>query len=144
MKQVLIMQGVPGSGKSTRAKELAEKGGDSAIVSADNYFMSSGEYKFNLSEIGLAHQECLRQYISHLQKGEKETIIVDNTNTQAWECSPYVALAAAYGYDCKLIRVKCNPEIAAARNIHGVPPHAVMRMHKSLEEIQYPYGWRVE
>jgi adenylate kinase family enzyme len=39
------MRGLPGSGKSTKAKKIAgEKG---VIYSTDDYFMVNGEYKYN-------------------------------------------------------------------------------------------------
>jgi dephospho-CoA kinase len=42
MKRVLLMSGIPGSGKSSSAKYFAQEGGKVLICSADDYFMKSG------------------------------------------------------------------------------------------------------
>jgi tRNA uridine 5-carbamoylmethylation protein Kti12 len=49
-KTLIIMRGLPGSGKSTRARELQEKG---VIHSTDTYFTNplTGEYEFDFEKI---------------------------------------------------------------------------------------------
>lgn len=98
MKKIVIMRGVPGSGKSFAAKKIVENfRGESVCCSTDNFFMVNGEYKFDPSKIKIAHEwnkSCVRAAI------EKSIplIIVDNTNTQKWEYSNYVDMAREAGY----------------------------------------------
>jgi hypothetical protein len=71
-------------------------------------------------------------------------VIVDNTNTTIMEVSPYVAVGQAYGHDVEIITVEADVEIAAARNVHGVPANAVRQMARRLEESaqQFPPWWK--
>lgn len=78
--KVIILCGVSGSGKSTIAKEI----GSGYVVSADDFFMASGEYKFDPTMLPAAHGQCLRDFVGCLQYG-CDTIVVDNTNTTMME-----------------------------------------------------------
>ncbi len=54
MEKVLyIVRGIPGSGKSTFAKQLV--GADFLVCEADKYFMVDGEYKFDATKLKQAH-----------------------------------------------------------------------------------------
>lgn len=123
---VIIMLGVPGSGKSTHAKAL-----QLPIVSADDAFVGDdGVYRFNPADLPKAHASCLRRFVELVQHGMD--VVVDNTNTSVAEIAPYAALAQAYGHELRLLRVECDPEVAATRNVHGVPAETVRAMHARL------------
>ena len=47
-KKLVILVGLPGSGKSTKAKELA--GTEGIILSTDEFFMKDGEYQFDFTK----------------------------------------------------------------------------------------------
>lgn len=129
--RVILMAGVPGSGKTHYVNALGLT--RESVVSADNYFVGSdGVYRFDPTKLGAAHGDCLRGFVGALMKG-LETMVVDNTNTTVVEMAPYVALAAAYGYAVEIVRVVCDPAVAAARNTHGVPERAVRAMAERLE-----------
>lgn len=135
---VIIMRGVPGSGKSTLAKKLFAH---PRIHSADDFFMENGEYKFDPSKLGLAHSDCFSKFMASIQNASTHAeIVVDNTNTQLWELSPYRAVAHHFNHGIRFIRAECNPEIAATRNVHGVPKGAIMAMHKRMESIPPFWG----
>jgi predicted kinase len=134
-KTVIIMRGLPGSGKSTAIKSVKV---DKVICSADNFFMVDGEYRFDPSKLPQAHQACLRDFMSSIN-AQASTIIVDNTNIRLWEYSTYSALAEAYGYKVILIEM-ANKDVplCAERNTHGVPRDAIQRMKDAWEA---PLGW---
>jgi predicted kinase len=128
--RVILMAGIPGSGKTHYTNN---KLGAHESVSADAGFVGSdGVYRFDPARLGAAHGDCLRAFVSALMKGA-ETVVVDNTNTTAIEMAPYVALAAAYGYVVEIVRFACDPAVAAARNVHGVPERACRAMAERLE-----------
>ena len=106
-------------------------------MSADSYFTSkSGEYNFDMNKIGLAHQDCFGQFIKALSTTRpRDLLVVDNTNTRLWECSPYVLAGETFMHDVKLIRFNVVSGLAAvaARNSHGVPEAAVISMHERME-----------
>lgn len=137
---VIIMQGVPGSGKSTYCHKL----GPHHSVSADKHFMLNGRYIFDVSKLGAAHASCLRQYVELLRGKTDFPIVVDNTNTRVEEIAPYYALAEAYGYRVKIVRIDCDVEVAAARNVHGVPRDNVYQMAQNISAIEMPKRWKLE
>lgn len=130
MKQVVILRGVPGAGKSTL---VAREFPGCTVVSADHHFMVGGEYRFNPAELPAAHRACWLAFLAAMQSGA-ETIVVDNTSTSVAEVSPYVLPAEAHGYSVKIITLLCPPSVAAERNVHGVPPVAVGAMDARLRD----------
>ena len=138
--KVTLMSGLPGSGKSTLARKLASET-SAEVISADDYFMTKGEYVFNPAGLGAAHGLCLRRFVSALQS--RRNVIVDNTNTTAIELAPYVAIAAAYGAKVTLVTVHVSVDVSAERNTHGVPRHAIERMSRALASRELPPFWDI-
>jgi predicted kinase len=142
MGKVIIMRGLPGSGKSTMADRLAEENGG-VIFSTDNYFMHNGNYLFDASKLGAAHAWNQRKYQEALERGE-EYVIVDNTNTTMREMRPYIKLAGYLGYSVEIMEPD-NPErfhvdLCFVRNTHGVPFAAIENMLNRWQDIpQGPY-----
>lgn len=146
MRQVIVFQGVPGSGKSTIGEEFMKVAPGRAVkVSADDFFTErgNGTYAFDFKLFGEAHAQCLRRFLDAVQQNV-DLVIVDNTNTTVTEIAPYMALAAAFGYEARLVRVKCDPKVAAARNTHGVPLEGVLKMAARMTAQDYPPWWSIE
>ena len=99
MKNLYLLRGIPGAGKSTLAKQL----GDSHFET-DTFFMVEGEYKFDPTKLRKAHEWCqsqieLAMINNHVTAGlDNSDIVVSNTFTQAWEMDAYYELAKQYGY----------------------------------------------
>lgn len=102
-KVLVLMRGLPSSGKSTRAKELS--GGDDTIVcSADDYFGETNEeYVKNwcIEQLGNAHNWC-RKNAKMLMQRQVPLVIVDNTNTVFREMMPYFDMAVQYQYNVRV------------------------------------------
>lgn len=139
--RITIMQGLPGSGKSTHAAKL--KG--ALVISADDYFveLGGGVYKFDPSKLGEAHGLCLRRVV-YAMLNHEDHIVVDNTNTTSEEVAPYMALANAYGYEARILRVEAEPDVCAKRNTHGVPVQAILAMAARLATFKGMPWWKVE
>jgi len=135
MKQVILMRAIPGSGKSTMAKQLiskAQQEGKSGIIcSADDYFyeLGKGSYAFDRTKIAEAHKYCFKKFMDAVNQGI-DLIIVDNTNLSAWEMSPYKQLGETMGYKVGINEVVADQGEAFKRQQHGVPEFA----HKSMSE----------
>ncbi len=142
MKEVIILSGISGSGKSTYARKIADTSKDVCIVSADHYFMVNGEYVFDANNLGEAHGQCLRNYTQALL-GDATVIIVDNTNTTAIEIAPYVALAKAYKADCSLVTVHVDADVAVKRNCHGVSAKTIHNQATNLFNRHLPFHWKI-
>jgi adenylate kinase family enzyme len=52
-KELVLMRGLPGSGKSTKARKIAGEVG--VIYSTDDFFMIDGKYIYNPKLIGDYH-----------------------------------------------------------------------------------------
>ena len=129
MKQLILLRGLPGSGKSTFAKSL---GG--IHIEADQYFIVKGEYKFDASQLKNAHNYCqsqTRAWMSH--NGEQistDKIIVSNTFTQEWEMDAYFELAEEFGYQgvCLIVENRHGN-----MSVHDVPQRKLNEMRNRFE-----------
>jgi len=123
---VTIMQGPPGSGKSTVADALVAVT-NQTVISADAYGVNeSGTYFFAPEDVLRRHSLCIQECRDLLEKGL--SVIVDNTNIKAWNAAPYVHLADVYGAEIQFIRVD-----GVFTNVHGVPPNKVEMMREGME-----------
>jgi predicted kinase len=90
---VHILMGASGAGKTRWADLMlpfAER------CSVNNYFKGEdGLYRFDSTKLELAHNQCLRQFMTAVQC-DADSIVVDNTNHALWEMAPYIAVARAY------------------------------------------------
>ena len=126
--KLILMRGVSGSGKSTLAKKLAADNENSVIYSTDDFFMIEGIYTFDPLSLGKNHK--MNQDRARCAMQEKTPcVIIDNTNTQAWEMRPYVEAALELGYEIEI------------QEPDQVPHEEIMRRQKSdknlpLETVQ--------
>ena len=126
--KLILMRGVSGSGKSTLAKKLAADNENSVIYSTDDFFMIEGIYTFDPLSLGKNHK--MNQDRARCAMQEKTPcVIIDNTNTQAWEMRPYVEAALELGYEIEI------------QEPDQVPIEEIMRRQKSdknlpLETVQ--------
>lgn len=131
MKTVTIMRGVPGSGKSTKAATL---GG--LVLTTDDFFMENGKYVFDGKKISQAHAWNQGRCEGAMMSGV-EHVIIDNTNTQAWEAKPYCLLAERFGYQVNFVTADTpwalDAEECAKRNSHGVPLESIKTMLARFE-----------
>jgi tRNA uridine 5-carbamoylmethylation protein Kti12 len=139
MKAVLIMRGLPGSGKSTVARELAKAVPDSLIVSADDFFMGG---PIDVKALGHAHAFCQKKFAEALRNGT-ELVIVDNTNTTKGEIRPYAEKALEFGYELNVMEVPCDVETSVARNVHNAPRATIEKMAHNLANSPLDPSWNV-
>ena len=128
MKELFLLRGLPGAGKSTLAKILVGER-DYCHKEADMYFLDSeGKYKFDFSLIKEAHEWCQSE-VEFLMKYE-HTVVVSNTFTQEWEMQDYYDLAKEYGYKVHSIIVENRH---GGVNEHNVPQETLDKMKQRFE-----------
>lgn len=124
MKELILLRGLPGSGKSTFAQSL---GGE--YCEADMFFMKDGVYKFDPSMLGLAHGWCQTK-ARNLMFADVPRVIVSNTFTQEWEMDAYYELAKQYGYRVHSIIMENRH---GGINVHGTPQDKLEQMKNRFE-----------
>lgn len=131
--RLVIIRGLPGSGKTTYA---ARNFPNAYRVSADDFFTGAdGVYRFDPSKIAQAHAAC-QGHVLHALNARLHPVVVHNTFTQRWEFSLYLYMAAVLNvpvtvrdlYDGGL-----TDEELAARCVHGVPVAAIAAMRARYE-----------
>ncbi|NXR34206.1 N4BP2 protein, partial [Zosterops hypoxanthus] len=135
--QVLVLlRGVPGSGKSYLARNLLEDNPGGIILSTDDYFYKHGQYHYDPDCLGEAH-DWNRKRAKEAFERRISPIIIDNTNIQAWEMKPYVTLAQEFKYKVMFREPdtwwKFKPKELERRNIHGVCKEKIKRMLERYE-----------
>ena len=141
--KMVILQGIPGSGKSTYAEKLLATVKSGIIASADKYFTSAtGKYDFNPSKLGEAHEDCFGDVTYHGMMFTEypgiykdAMIIVDNTNLTKWEYWPYIMLARYWDMEIEFHRMGCSFETALSRQTHGVPKNTLHRMYTTIKQL---------
>lgn len=142
-RNVLIMRGLPGSGKSSKVNKLIEDANylniSIAVCSADDYRYENGEYVFRESRE--PHDKCFDKFKQETDKGT-EIVVVDNTNCTLRSMKPYVIYAIEKGYKVYLHSIQpVDIKILFERNIHKVPMESLERMlrrwvpNPTIEEI---------
>ena len=142
--QVLILRGLPGSGKTSFIAQHLPEVPATNIFSADSFFLDAwGRYCFDVTKLKEAHAQCLRKYTAALLFGG-DFLVVDNTNTRGVEVAPYYALGEAMGFQVTLITFPWgdDPEVYARRNVHGVLEGTIGAMQTTLRNEKLPPWWR--
>jgi predicted kinase len=138
-QELIIMRGIPGAGKSTKAKSLVGQG---KIHSTDDLIEKSGDYreffanmiaKGDFSALSKMHSQNLKDAIASMKAGVTP-VIVDNTNIKQNEPKAYVVAALEMGFadnNIKFVDVGTaglEAQQLAARNTHGVPLEKIEAM----------------
>lgn len=119
-KELFILRGIPGCGKSTLAKSLGGK-----HVEADMYHLDKdGNYNWKPEKVKESHNWCQTIVGGWMSDGE-ERIVVSNTFTQDWELKPYLEWAEDFGYRVFSLIVENRHN---GVNVHNVPEDTISKM----------------
>jgi len=129
-----LFRHVSGAGSSTLANQIQTicdiADISCRVFSADQYFEQSGEYKFDATKLGQAHNFCFNNAEEAMKK-EISQIIITNTFTTEKEIKPYVDLAGNYGYTLVSLIVENRH---GGKNTHNVPDFVLERQLSKLTD----------
>lgn len=144
-KVMFIMRGLPGSGKSSIVERISNVYRNSAVCSADLFFMCDGVYKWDHSKLSEAHNTCQEKAKAHCENGTP-VVIIDNTNIKKWEMNRYLQFASENSYPVVIVEPKTpwknDPVKLAQFNSHGVTEDLINSKLKSFDQV-FPlyFGW---
>jgi predicted kinase len=130
MKELILLRGLPGAGKSTFAQFFRTL----YWFEADKYFEDEdSNYNFDPTQLRNAHQWCKDrvEFVMNAPNGfPPELVVVSNTFTQEWEMEAYYELAEKYGYRVYSVIVENRH---GSKNIHNVPEDKLEQMRNRFE-----------
>jgi predicted kinase len=123
MKKLILIRGLPGSGKSTVASQIAYA---CEVMHIETDMFWGKDYKFDVSRLGEAHQWCLETAKKYLI--QEFDVVVSNTFTTKKELKPYFDMAKSLGATPQIILCQ-----GAWGSIHNVPQETLNRMAARFE-----------
>jgi len=124
-QELILIRGIPGSGKTTYAKKhyLNYK-----LHEADDYRMKDGKYVFKPEESKEVYRKCFKDTKKSLEKGLN--VVVTRTFLSKNSLIEYTNLAKKLGIKYKILRVT-----GKFKNIHEVPAEKVKNMENALKPV---------
>ena len=95
---LIVLRGLPGSGKTTLANKISEKCDDVIIISNDKLRSKNGNYKYNRHKNNSIYHHNYKLLIDSMLK-KIRFIIIDNCNININLLNNYYNLSIKYNYN---------------------------------------------
>jgi predicted kinase len=128
-RQLVLLRGLPGSGKST----VAHAKDGATVLSTDDFFITAdGTYQWSNGALGKAHVWNQERCRLALEKGT-QLVVIDNCNITCVDAVPYVTMGVALGYEVTIEDVHSTLDASelVARNVHTVSKETIEQMRNS-------------
>ncbi len=120
--ELVLVRGLPGSGKSTFAGKLGMK-----HLEADQYFIKGGVYIYDRSKQAAAHGWCQQQ--ARLALEADQSVVVSNTFTTVSELRPYIDMGRELDACVTMLTMEGD-----RGNTRGVPADVIAKMAARWEQ----------
>jgi predicted kinase len=138
MTTVIILRGIPGSGKTTWANDFAARHPGTIIASADDAFQTETDYNYVETMVSAAHLACRIRVERAIYAGAP-FVLVDNTHTRRWEYARTIDIARNAG--ALIFQHVCTGNWPS---VHEVPADKMVHMRKRFEPDETLPAWKEE
>lgn len=132
MSKLMVMIGIPGSGKSTW---VSKNQNEAAIISPDQYLMEHYNYEWSIENASEAWAHSYQRY-ARLLKMESD-VIWDATFTRMIDRSAVLNIAIGFGLHCTAVYLDTPLETCLERNEYRnrppVPLNTILHMSKGIQ-----------
>lgn len=129
--KLYLMQGLPGTGKSSLARVIA-RDALAVVLSTDDFHHTDPAnphlYIFDPTLAVSRHEKNQERCRYFLSRGV--SVVIDNTNITNAAIKPYVLMATALGIPVEIRR--CIQEYGS---VHGVPAEIIEKMRAAMEDL---------
>lgn len=130
MAKLILIRGIPGTGKTTLADKMVKEGKADVFFEADQWMTDKeGNYQFDPKRLPYCHGQCFIYAEKALYSGQ--TVIVSNTFTKLWEMERYLDMAKDLNVPVEVIELQTE-----YGSVHGVPEDKMELMRKRFEPYQ--------
>ena len=135
-KIILIIRGLPGSGKTTLGKEFIKNIDNSIQIESDDFHMSCNEYNYNKSNI-IDAIHYVQSSVNNCIKQNVKLIILSSVFTLLEHIAEYFDKARKNNYILYTITLtENNINLLLKRNIHNVQLETFKSMKSRFEYIK--------
>lgn len=127
MNTLILVRGLPGSGKTTFVAALMTE--NSFEFSADGFMYADGQ-EFDPARLAECHKKCQDAVRAVLSENSNATVFVHNTFTQTWEMEPYFQIA---GETDTLVHTIIVENRHGNNSVHDVPDGTMSRMRQRFD-----------
>jgi predicted kinase len=139
MNKFIMMVGVPGSGKSTHADQIAKKE-NAVIVSSDAMREELFGNVWELGKNAVLFREMLKRCHQYLSEGR--SVIYDATNIRSSERKRIIKKFIPYFKECYYVKTPLEKVLRQnAIRARNVPEDIIRRMYGKIQEPQLTEGW---
>tara|TARA_R100000750_G_scaffold56852_1_gene43566 strand:+ start:2423 stop:2944 length:522 start_codon:yes stop_codon:yes gene_type:complete len=128
-KTLILLRGLPGSGKTNFAELLSLLSPEVFIIATDDRFMVNGKYKYDQSKLFDYHMQT-QQDVHMAMSEDVSIIVVHNTFTNEKHMLDYTRLAGEHEYNVITLVVEHRHYGVSE---HDVPTKNYLRMFKELK-----------
>lgn len=130
---LLLLRGIPGSGKSSMARQLVQRGEMDIHLESDTWLYNhDGVYEWSPERVVVAHARCLEETRAELRKGQR--VVVANVFIVQAHIEPYRQLAEELAMELgQTIPFRVEVIQGPWKNVHDVPEDVLELMRGRWE-----------
>lgn len=135
-RSMLIVRGMPGTGKSILGSTLEFKTTNTTLRESDFFFGHGHRWKFREEDLGKSYAWCMQKCYATFKN--KEKLIVANRFVRAKEIKGYVNLGLSYDYQVIVVHTLGQPDWKSSK---GIPAEKITKMAKDFEPYSGECFW---